>query len=56
MEKRLEDLEHSIEDTRHRAQADGLLPGSSHHQTFVDPDGDGEEKDEDENPGESFAL
>lgn len=56
MEERLEELEHGIEDVRHKAEADGLLPESSHHPTFADPDGDGEIKDDDEHPGEAFAL
>jgi hypothetical protein len=43
LEKRSEELQEHIDETRRQAQHDGLLPDPEHHKrSFADPDGDGE--------------
>jgi hypothetical protein len=44
LEQRSADLQERIDETRHQAQKDGLLPDPEPHPTFADPDADGDEE------------
>ena len=45
-QKRLDDLGEKIDEARHDAEEDGLLPDSTPEPTFEDPDADSDEGDD----------
>jgi hypothetical protein len=43
-EDRLDEVQEKIDEARHRAEEDGLIPDPHPKRTFADPDGDGDEE------------
>jgi hypothetical protein len=56
MQDKIDDLKDGIDDARRKAEEHGTIPDSTPEPTFIDPDGDGNRNDADEDPGTTMGF